>query len=162
MFLWRDFHSDPYLLELLHIEHLKDGKNVLNYLLVFKLVPFQSSEWFVFSSLFHSFNPIQIKSGNGEANGINHSNDNLISSTEISTIHCDELAGGTGSQTNHHSNGNGSLITMTMKNNHLIVETEERSVSWFYVLHGNWLAFALSSINVHSVFLLFFLWIICE
>lgn len=77
----------------------------------------------LFSSLF------QIKSGNGEANGINHNHDHLISNTEISTIHCDELTGGAGSQTNHHSNANGSLITMTMKNNHLIVETEERSVS---------------------------------
>lgn len=30
---------------------------------------------------------------------------------------------------NNHSNTNGSIITMTLKNNHLIVETEERNVS---------------------------------
>lgn len=29
---------------------------------------------------------------------------------------------------------NGSVITMTLKNNHLIVETEETSVSVYYVL----------------------------
>lgn len=29
----------------------------------------------------------------------------------------------------NHSNTNGSIITMTLKNNHLIVEKEERSVS---------------------------------
>ncbi|KAJ8923097.1 hypothetical protein NQ315_001650 [Exocentrus adspersus] len=32
-------------------------------------------------------------------------------------------------RSNNHSNTNGSIITMTLKNNHLIVETEERSVS---------------------------------
>lgn len=32
-------------------------------------------------------------------------------------------------RSNNHSNTNGSIITMTMKNNHLIVETEERNVS---------------------------------
>lgn len=30
---------------------------------------------------------------------------------------------------NNHSSTNGSIITMTLKNNHLIVETEERNVS---------------------------------
>lgn len=34
-----------------------------------------------------------------------------------------------GIKINHSGTANGSLITMTMKNNHLIVETEERSVS---------------------------------
>lgn len=29
----------------------------------------------------------------------------------------------------NHSSTNGSIITMTLKNNHLIVETEERNVS---------------------------------
>lgn len=29
----------------------------------------------------------------------------------------------------NHSGANGSVITMTLKNNHLIVETEERNVS---------------------------------
>lgn len=57
--------------------------------------------------------------------GINHSDDNLIMSTEQS----DDVDGGGNTKINHHSNANGSLITMTMKNNHLIVETEERSVS---------------------------------
>lgn len=34
------------------------------------------------------------------------------------------------SQTNHTSkNANGNIITLTLKNNHLIVETEERAVS---------------------------------
>lgn len=80
-------------------------------------------------SLFFLSLSLQLKSADCEANGINHSNDNLISSTEISTIQCDELASANGAQINHHSNANGSLITMTMKNNHLIVETEERSVS---------------------------------
>lgn len=112
-----------------------------------------------FHNLFSLLPQVQIKSGNGGANGINHNNDNLISSAEISTIHCDELTGGAGSQTNQHSNGNGSLITMTMKNNHLIVETEERSVSWFYVLHRNWLAFPLSMI-MHSVFFFLYGWFV--
>jgi hypothetical protein len=31
--------------------------------------------------------------------------------------------------TNHTNGTNGSIITMTLKNNHLIVETEERNVS---------------------------------
>lgn len=35
---------------------------------------------------------------------------------------------GSSSRTNHAS-ANGSIITMTLKNNHLIVETEERNVS---------------------------------
>lgn len=30
----------------------------------------------------------------------------------------------------NHNDTNGSIIKMTMKNNHLIVETEERNVSW--------------------------------
>lgn len=66
-----------------------------------------------------------------EANGINHSNDNLISNAEITSMQCDErvAAAAAAGQMNHHSSANGSLITMTMKNNHLIVETEERSVS---------------------------------
>jgi len=37
---------------------------------------------------------------------------------------------GDATPTNNHSSGtNGSIITMTLKNNHLIVETEERNVS---------------------------------
>lgn len=32
-----------------------------------------------------------------------------------------------------HSSTNGSIITMTLKNNHLIVETEERNVTIKYV-----------------------------
>lgn len=70
-----------------------------------------------------------------EANHINHGNDNLISNAEITSIQCDEVAGG-GAQ-NHHSGANGSLITMTMKNNHLIVETEERSVSIAQLEHSS-------------------------
>jgi hypothetical protein len=30
----------------------------------------------------------------------------------------------------NHTGTNGSIITMTLKNNHLIVETEERNVSY--------------------------------
>lgn len=30
----------------------------------------------------------------------------------------------------NHTGANGSIITMTLKNNHLIVETEERNVSF--------------------------------
>lgn len=53
---------------------------------------------------------------------------NLLSNTEmVSKI--DEITGKV-----NHSSANGSLITMTMKNNHLIVETEERSVSIFFVV----------------------------
>jgi hypothetical protein len=32
-------------------------------------------------------------------------------------------------QVSNHTGANGSVITMTLKNNHLIVETEERNVS---------------------------------
>lgn len=35
-------------------------------------------------------------------------------------------------QNSVNNKANGSVITMTMKNNHLIVETEERSVSFVY------------------------------
>lgn len=38
---------------------------------------------------------------------------------------------GSSSRTNHAS-ANGSIITMTLKNNHLIVETEERNVGTIY------------------------------
>ncbi|XP_031626969.1 probable serine/threonine-protein kinase DDB_G0282963 isoform X2 [Contarinia nasturtii] len=72
----------------------------------------------------HTISADELKSVDCEANSINHSNDNLISNAEITSIQCDEVAGG---GQNHHSGANGSLITMTMKNNHLIVETEERS-----------------------------------
>ncbi|XP_055296554.1 uncharacterized protein LOC129565569 [Sitodiplosis mosellana] len=77
----------------------------------------------------HTISADELKSVDCEANGINHSNDNLISNAEITSMQCDEMAtgGGGGQQMNHHSGANGSLITMTMKNNHLIVETEERS-----------------------------------
>lgn len=40
---------------------------------------------------------------------------------------------GSSSRTNHAS-ANGSIITMTLKNNHLIVETEERNVSLSKIL----------------------------
>lgn len=89
-------------------------------------------------SFFFFFQFIQLKSADCEANGINHSNDNLISNAEITSIQCDDGAGGGGhGQMNHHSGANGSLITMTMKNNHLIVETEERSVSIAQLEHSS-------------------------
>lgn len=47
---------------------------------------------------------------------------NMGTSTELLLT-----ANGDITPTNH--NGNGSIITMTLKNNHLIVETEERNVS---------------------------------
>lgn len=53
----------------------------------------------------------------------NHNDDGLLSSTEILSKGSE-----TGGKVNH-SGANGSVITMTMKNNHLIVETEERNVS---------------------------------
>lgn len=43
-----------------------------------------------------------------------------------------KYAGGTTVTKGNHTGANGSVITMTMKNNHLIVETEERNVCWFY------------------------------
>lgn len=89
---------------------------------------------------------------------LNRSNDTLESSAEILSKSYD---GGHHQSTMHHkshnhsctttttttssSNGaNGSLITMTLKNNHLIVETEERNVS------------ALDCINVGVVVCCFF------
>lgn len=42
---------------------------------------------------------------------------------ETGTLNSGSLRG------NNHSSTNGSIITMTLKNNHLIVETEERNVS---------------------------------
>lgn len=99
--------------------------------LSFRLFAFNSMCIYLFFFFFH-FN-LQMKSPvDCEANGINHSNDNLISNAEITSMQCDERGGGAAGhagQMNHHSSANGSLTTMTMKNNHLIVETEERSVS---------------------------------
>jgi hypothetical protein len=40
-----------------------------------------------------------------------------------------DLATNNPAQISNHSGANGSVITMTLKNNHLIVETEERNVS---------------------------------
>lgn len=69
---------------------------------------------------------LQLKLSECESNGINHSNDNLISSTDMLATKCHDTVA---NKINHSGTANGSLITMTMKNNHLIVETEERSVS---------------------------------
>lgn len=41
-----------------------------------------------------------------------------------------KYAGGTMVTKGNHTGANGSVITMTMKNNHLIVETEERNVGF--------------------------------
>ncbi|KAL3274246.1 hypothetical protein HHI36_015656, partial [Cryptolaemus montrouzieri] len=46
---------------------------------------------------------------------------------------CDNTVVNTSQIRSNHSSTNGSIITMTLKNNHLIVETEERNVS-FYIL----------------------------
>lgn len=46
---------------------------------------------------------------------------------------CDETGTiNSGSLRGNHSSTNGSIITMTLKNNHLIVETEERNVREIY------------------------------
>lgn len=42
-----------------------------------------------------------------------------------------ETGGNDGSGNKQNHGANGSVITMTLKNNHLIVETEERNVSRF-------------------------------
>jgi hypothetical protein len=53
---------------------------------------------------------------------LNRSNGNVQASTELL------LPNANGDATNHNGDSNGSIIKMTMKNNHLIVETEERNV----------------------------------
>lgn len=55
---------------------------------------------------------------------LNRSNGNVQASTELL------LANSNGDvvPNNNHNDSNGSIIKMTMKNNHLIVETEERNV----------------------------------
>lgn len=72
---------------------------------------------------------------------INRSNDTLESSSEIvSKFDAATLIpalNGTATSNNiksNHLGANGSVITMTLKNNHLIVETEERNVSKFLFL----------------------------
>lgn len=55
---------------------------------------------------------------------------NMQASTELLLA-----ANGDITPTNHNGT-NGSIITMTLKNNHLIVETEERNVSKVEVLRG--------------------------
>ncbi|CAO1407845.1 unnamed protein product, partial [Diamesa hyperborea] len=52
---------------------------------------------------------------------INRGNGDMEASTELL------LTGNDDTPTNNHSGTNGSIITMTLKNNHLIVETEERN-----------------------------------
>lgn len=54
---------------------------------------------------------------------INRGNGDMEASTELLLTANDDTP------TNNHSGTNGSIITMTLKNNHLIVETEERNVS---------------------------------
>lgn len=81
---------------------------------------------YVFTHFFFLFVYLQLKSSECDSNGINHSNDNLISSSDMLATKCHDTVG---NKINHCGTANGSLITMTMKNNHLIVETEERSVS---------------------------------
>lgn len=78
------------------------------------------------------------------AYAINRSSDTLESNTEIvskfdaattlsSNGNTPSAPNGTANANfnnkNNHSSANGSVITMTLKNNHLIVETEERNVS---------------------------------
>lgn len=84
---------------------------------------FHTSTIFHFSFIFFYF---KLKSSDS-AYTINRSNDNLLSSSEMLS----KYAGGTTVTKGSHTGANGSVITMTMKNNHLIVETEERNVCWF-------------------------------
>lgn len=55
---------------------------------------------------------------------INRGNGDMEASTELLLTANDDTP-----TNNNHSGTNGSIITMTLKNNHLIVETEERNVS---------------------------------
>lgn len=67
---------------------------------------------------------------------INRGNGDMEASTELLLTANDDTP------TNNHSGTNGSIITMTLKNNHLIVETEERNVS-------------LKTINIQNMHILF-------
>lgn len=58
---------------------------------------------------------------------LNRGNGNLQTSTELLLANANGDV--TPNNTNNHNDTNGSIIKMTMKNNHLIVETEERNVS---------------------------------
>lgn len=55
---------------------------------------------------------------------LNRSNGNVQASTELLLPN----ANGDVAPNHNSSDSNGSIIKMTMKNNHLIVETEERNV----------------------------------
>lgn len=57
---------------------------------------------------------------------LNRSNGNVQASTELLLAN---VNGDVVPNNNNHNDSNGSIIKMTMKNNHLIVETEERNVS---------------------------------
>lgn len=101
--------------------------------------------WFLFSRI-PFFLPFQFKSTES-GYAINRSNDTLDSNdteidcksddrnrpiyrnTIVSEAH-DLTPNGMITSTSNHSGANGSVITMTLKNNHLIVETEERNVSF--------------------------------
>ena len=56
---------------------------------------------------------------------LNRGNGNLQASTELLLANAN---GDVVASNGIHSDTNGSIIKMTMKNNHLIVETEERNV----------------------------------
>lgn len=58
---------------------------------------------------------------------LNRGNGNLQTSTELLLANANGDV--TPNNANNHNDTNGSIIKMTMKNNHLIVETEERNVS---------------------------------
>lgn len=66
----------------------------------------------------------QMKSTESEMT-LNRGNGNLQASTELLLANVNgDVVGSNGI----HNDTNGSIIKMTMKNNHLIVETEERNV----------------------------------
>lgn len=69
---------------------------------------------------------LQLKVDEPDGVVINRANGHAVGSNEMLAANCHDSVA---NQMNHCGPANGSLITMTMKNNHLIVETEERSVS---------------------------------
>lgn len=120
-------------------------ENFVFFSLIFSLKLFNSILFvFQFNFFFLLFLCLQLKSidecDNGGNGDINHIADgNLISNDDTQFAEASATAGSTAAnkkcQENieanniNHPNANGSLITMTMTNNTLIVETEERSVS---------------------------------
>lgn len=60
---------------------------------------------------------------------LNRSNGNVSTELLLANVNGDVVP----NNNNNHNDSNGSIIKMTMKNNHLIVETEERNVSEIFL-----------------------------